>query len=175
MPDPKIKAKDLSYDPTLPPFLQRLHAQEAGRGGDPDRHEHAIARPKRAKKDEEDDGPTIVDESGDLIGKEELAKMNGAATDVKENKGSREEAAPESVAKEAGVERKGDAQKITDGNVAHANKKRKVAKVVGDNHEAGAAQAETYDAEKSKLIKKSKKKSKPIKLAFDDGDDGAVT
>lgn len=166
MPDAKIKSKDLSYDPTLPPFLQRLHAQKAGRGGDPDRHEHAIARPKRVKKDAVDDGPTIVDESGETIEKAELEKMNGALENGKDDV----EATPVTDAQDTGIaplERKGDGQKVTDGGVGIANKKRKVVKVVGDDDEAKGEELEQDGEEKSKPVKKSKKKSKPIKLAFD--------
>lgn len=175
MPDPKIKAKDLTYDPSLPPFLQRLHAQKAGRGGDPHRHEHAIARPRKAKEQYEDDGPTIVDESGDVIGKEEMEKMakDGANGNVVKEDGG--EAQAKAVVQDGGVERKTDAQKVTDGSVAGASKKRKVAKVVGEEDKDEAEELEANGVEKEKPMKKSKKKSKPIKLAFDDGDDEAVT
>ena len=72
----KIKSKDLSYDSSLPPFLQRLRDQNSGR--DTDRHEREIARPK-GKKDaqaEEDDGPTVVDDSGETVTKEQITSMN---------------------------------------------------------------------------------------------------
>ena len=75
MPEGKIKAKDLQYDNSLPPFLQRLHAQNAGRG-DQDRHERPLARPKRAKDHDEDDEPTVVDEAGETVSKAELEKIN---------------------------------------------------------------------------------------------------
>lgn len=54
-------------------------------------------------------------------------------------------------------------QKLTDGT---AVKKRKVAKVVGDEDEDDTFKPEKDTAPKA--AKKAKKKTKPIKLAFDD-------
>ena len=79
MPEGKIKAKDLQYDNSLPPFLQKLHAQNAGIG-DQDRHERPLARPQRARTHDEDDEPTVVDEAGETVSKAELEKMASAAS-----------------------------------------------------------------------------------------------
>ena len=174
MPEGKIKSKDLSYESTLPPFLQRLHAQKAGRG-DLDRHEQPIARPKRAKAHEEEDEPTVVDEAGETISKAELEKLtapeNGDVDGGDENGKTVGEANAEpkgSGAIQDGSQRVD--QKVTDGTTT---KKRKAAKVVGeDEDEAATAEPQVQDQPSpKKAVKKAKKKAKPIKLAFNDDDE----
>lgn len=170
MPDTKIKSKDLLYEATLPPFLQRLHAQKAGRGGDADRHERPIARPKRMKTADEDDGPTFVDESGETISKEALEKWKSGANGEGDVDGAAEadgdEKSPGAVLPDDSETRRGGEQKVTDGTVI-TTKKRKVGKVVGEEEQEGDEQKVVGD-EKSKPVKKTKKKAKPIRLAFDD-------
>ncbi|KAK3708577.1 hypothetical protein LTR37_011472 [Vermiconidia calcicola] len=164
--EPKIKSKDLSYENNLPPFLQRLHAQKAGLG-DQDRHERQIARPKRAKADDEDDGPTVVDESGELVSKEQMEEKlepagdDGADTHVNGTlEGDGEPRAS------GAIQTHGTAMK----------KKRKLGKVVGEdeNREEPKDAVETGAVDDSGATKKSvkkAKKNKPIKLAFDDNDE----
>lgn len=172
----KIKSKDLQYDSTLPPFLQRLRDQNSGYGPDrdPDRHEQQRARPKKAKNPEEDDGPTVVDESGETLSKEEYAKLSTESKDAEAS----DETAGGAVSGEVTGDGKPEAsgallgdkgsQKVTDGV---AVKKRKAAKVVGEDD---AEEAETAkdggEGGAKKAVKKAKKKAKPIKLAFDDDD-----
>lgn len=182
-PEGKIKSKDLTYESNLPPFLQRLHAQKGGAsGGDPDRHEHQIARPKKPQATDEDDGPTIVDESGETVSKEEMEKLasgDQAATDDAPTIGDlvRGPSVRDGEPKASGAlssdvdsaDRKTE-QKITDGT---ATKKRKAAKVVRDEKADDDVAAEEDDADPprtSKAAKKIKKKAKPIKLAFDNDD-----
>jgi hypothetical protein len=173
MPEGKIKSKDLSYEATLPPFLQKLHAQKAG-WGDQDRHERPLARPKRAKAHDEDDEPTVVDEAGETVSKAELDKMttaqegNGEDENVK-TVGEESEQPKGSGAIQDQVQRTD--QQVTDGT---ATKKRKVAKVVGEGEEEGNATTKTHSDNESaakKVAKKAKKKAKPIKLAFDEDEE----
>ena len=167
MPEGKIKAKDLQYDNSLPPFLQRLHAQNAG-SGDQDRHEKPIARPKKAKAHDEDDEPTVVDEAGETVSRAELEKMTSAASGEDENvKTVGEEAAEPKASGALPDDVQRSDQKVTDGT---ATKKRKVAKVVGEENEGeanGGADGK-QGSSAMKVVKKPKKKAKPIKLAFDD-------
>ena len=170
MPSDKIKSKDLSYTSELPAFLQRLHDQKAGRG-DADRHEFQVARPKREKKHDEEDEPTIVDESGENVSKEDFQKLNAAETvgnTVTGDVASEEPKGSGALQDGGGSARKGETN-ITDGT---AQKKRKVGKVVGDD---GDAESEVKNGENDesgpkKVVKKAKKKAK-VKLAFDDGDE----
>ncbi|CAK3806503.1 Hypothetical predicted protein [Lecanosticta acicola] len=169
MSEKKIKSKDLTYDSSLPPFLQRLHDRNAGRG-DADRHERPLARPKKAKDPHEDDGPTVVDETGETLSKEEVAKLTDMATPIDGSanvKGDTDlDAAPE--ASGAVPPPEPDTQKgsksatsnVTDGT---AQKKRKAVKVVGDDDAADPAK----ELGSSRASKKVKKKAK-VKLAFHD-------
>lgn len=176
MPSDKIKYKDLSYDSSLPPFLQRLHAQKAGLG-DSDRHERPIARPKRAKAHEEEDEPTVVDESGETVTKAEFDKMTAnLASDGQKDSGhitgkleADDEAMVSGAIQSDSVAPKQD-QKLTDGT---ATKKRKAAKVIGEDEAREGKEDDDPvkdgdDSAVKKVSKKAKKKAKPIKLAFDD-------
>lgn len=164
----KIKSKDLSYDQSLPPFLQRLRAHNTGYGddGDPDRHERPLARPKKAKNPDEDDGPTFVDESGETVSKEDYEKQLKGNAEGEEGEGNvtgelKGDGKPEASGALPADSAPRVEQKVTDGT---AVKKRKVAKVIGDEDEADGAEK----SGPSKLVKKAKKKAKPIKLAFDE-------
>ena len=169
----KIKAKDLSYDSTLPPFLQRLHDQNAGRG-DTDRHERAIARPRRAKDaDAEDDGPTVVDESGEVVSREEFAQLGETKVDAMldaEAAGSGQGECVNGAGGAADTAKRAE-QNVTDGA---GIKKRKAGKIVGvyDDTAASPTRPEVDQVDNKKVAKKQKKKGKPIKLAFDDGEEG---
>lgn len=166
----KIRAKDLSYDSTLPPFLQKLHAQNTGNGARA-RLERAAARPKGSSRILEDDGPTMVDEHGDPISKSDFEKMAKAsdkddtqpstAGDGPADTGSKTSSQPDDNAiRKPGQTSQTIGSSSTDGIV---QKKRKVAKVIGlDNDDEQADQPV-----KAKTVKKAKKASKP-KLAFED-------
>ena len=171
MPEGKIKSKDLSYESNLPPFLQRLHAQKAGRG-DLDRHEQPIARPKRAKAHEEEDEPTVVDEAGETISKAELEKLTapeGGDDDENGEAVGEDSKEPKDTGATPDGSRRVD-PKCTDGT---ATKKRKAVKVVGEdeNAEVTAETQDQEDADSKKIGKKAKKKAKPIKLAFNDDEE----
>ncbi|KAK0928309.1 hypothetical protein LTR29_017402 [Friedmanniomyces endolithicus] len=167
----KIKAKDLSYDTSLPPFLQRLHDQKAGRG-DTDRHERPLARPMRAKDPNDDDGPTVVDESGETVSKAEYEKLTAAdaenadATAGGPGDGETKGDDPAVVMSGAlpAVDGKKGGVATTSGLVT---KKRKAAKIVGD----ADGETATKVASEKEAVAKPKKKAKLIKLAFDDGEE----
>nr|OQO17459.1 hypothetical protein B0A51_13671 [Rachicladosporium sp. CCFEE 5018] len=165
----KIKSKDLTYDSKLPPFLQRLHAKNTGHGpdNDPDRHERQIARPKKAKNPDDDDGPTVVDETGERVSKEKLERLTKVQTPDETAGGT---VTGELDAKDE-VEVSGalpdDYENVRSKEVKSVNgavaKKRKAAKVVGQDEEF-----ESEPQSEKKAAKKAKKKGKPVKLAFDD-------
>lgn len=168
----KIKSKDLSYDSSLPPFLQRLRAQNTGYGDDrdPDRHEQPLARPTKAKNPDDDDGPTVIDESGETISKEDYEKQLKGDAEGEEEGNVKGELKGDGKPEASGALPADSAprveQKVTDGA---AVKKRKAVKVVGDDTEADPKADESAP---SQPAKKAKKKAKPIKLAFDDDDEG---
>lgn len=177
-----FKAKDLSYDhENEPAFLRRLRAQNSGFD---DRHERATPRPKRIRTDDEDDAPTYVDENGsETLTKSEYEALvagdkrdtgkdadDKAAKDAELVRGETQGDDPELKASGAlpdsgpDDERK---QRVAEAGVG--SKKRKVAKVVGENDHGEADIGK--DANENKDVapkKKAKKKAKPIKLSFDE-------
>ncbi|CAL3966556.1 unnamed protein product [Diplocarpon coronariae] len=155
----KITSKNLHYDDSLPPFLARLRANNAGDG----RHEYAVARPKRARtaEDEAEDEPVYFDEgSGETLTKSEWEAREAGAEDGEGEK-------PE------GEEGKEGKEKIA---AIGAGKKRKAGKVVGrdaadepvsPNKVATEKPSSTpgrKKSEKGKIAKNAKK----IKLSFGD-------
>jgi hypothetical protein len=157
----KIKAKDLSYDSTLPPFLQKLHAKNAGRG-DTDRHERQLARPQKPRDNDPDDGPTVVDEHGEVLSKDDvetLGNRTSETTPVADAVGNPHQ----TEALDAADSKPGGKSNITD---TFAPRKRKMAKAVGENLDRDHDNADN-DEKGSKSTKKHKKARKP-KLAFED-------
>ncbi|CAD6443876.1 c4f9d0e3-e0f9-4cc0-8917-d60b83ed44d1-CDS [Sclerotinia trifoliorum] len=59
----KITPKNLSYNNTLPPFLQRLQANNSSANG---RHEFTISRPSKLRDEDEEkeSEPVVFDEKG---------------------------------------------------------------------------------------------------------------
>lgn len=169
----KLKAKDLSYDSSLAPFLQRLHDQKAGRG-DTDRHQRPVARAKRTKDPSEDDGPTIVDDAGETVSKQQFEELTKNYTagflDTPNVKGELDPRGAEPKASGAltgaSEARKSANQSVTNGNT---QMKRKAVKVVGDDEEAGVTKVQ--DLSLKKAAKKVTRKAKPVQLSFfDDGE-----
>jgi hypothetical protein len=163
----KITPKNLSYDNTLPPFLQRLQANNASRDG---RNEFQSARPKKARNAEDDaeDEPVYFDEeSGETLTKkewEEKDKAEEGGQGEEENGGETKEALSRQ-------KRETEKEKIA---AIGVSKKRKVGKVIGaeDEDEKGDIVGELKKAEKpeGKKVEKGKsaKKGKKIKLSFGD-------
>lgn len=181
MSNAKITPKNLSYDTSLPPFLQRMQANNTSNADG--RHERAIARPRKArtKEDEEDDAPLIVDERGWVVeddGEGKAETGTKAAGDGQARKGEEDEGA-------------GDVEKMEEGKEKIAAiggaRKRKVGKVVGaeegDDEEGGHSKskitksisgdkdgAAKTDGTDTKAKVGGKKKGKKIKLSFGDDD-----
>lgn len=165
----KITPKNLSYDSTLPPFLQRLQANNNSREG---RNEFQSARPKKPRNAEDDaeDEPVYFDEeSGETLTKKEWEEKN-KAEEGGEGKDGEDGGVDDSVADGKGKE-KAETEKMV---AIGASKKRKAGKVVGteDEDENGiivgaikqAGKPEGKKVEKGNIAKKAKK----IKLSFGD-------
>ena len=171
-----IKSKDLSFNKQEPAFLRRIREANSGHG---DRHERPIARPQRLRDPnaDEEDAPTYVDEGGDNLSKAEydaLVKGNEDGTDD-----SKSTTQPDSTV--GGVvtgDLEGDDYKISGGlgedekkggrgtliDVGGPIRKRKAARVVGDEVDHDEGRTSKGDS----AHKKAKKKGKPIKLSFGD-------
>jgi hypothetical protein len=164
----KITPKNLSYDSTLPPFLQRLQANNASLDG---RSEFQSARPKKPRNAEDDaeDEPVYFDEeSGETLTKKEWEEKDKAEDAGEDGKA---ESGEEGLATE---KKEVEKEKIA---AIGVSKKRKAGKVVGgdDEDEKGDAVAELKKVGKTeksggnKVEKgKSAKKGKKIKLSFGD-------
>ncbi|EAW17438.1 DUF4604 domain-containing protein [Aspergillus fischeri NRRL 181] len=157
-----FNAKNLAYENKQPAFLQKLRNQYGDTSG---RLERPVARPRLAKKDDEDDDePTYVDEqSNEVISKEEYeALLRG------------DEKQQESFEKQSGHESKQDTER-PDAEVASSKqnlagiggpKKRKQAKVIADD--SVEAENNTQQASTGPQKAKQKQKKKKIKLSFDE-------
>jgi hypothetical protein len=145
-------------DGTQPAFLRRLRGELAGDGSG--RHENPIQRNKRLKQDDEEDAPTyVLEETNQSMSKAEYEAMV-AGKDSEEDPASLDQA-----------DKNKDAYakpqvKDTIVEVGKATKKRKVAKVIGEEKEDDGK--ETEPKSEKKVVKKPKKKGKPVKLSFGD-------
>lgn len=180
MSNPKITPKNLSYDSSLPPFLQRLHHSSTSNGASLDgRHERAIARSRRTRDAdaEKEDEPVFVDEeTGEVVSAEEFRVLGaGGEGEQAEPGGTEDEAAAKDGKEETAKEK--DKHTATIG----ASRKRKAAKIVGGNvseedTKAAPGAGKEKENEQAKnggaIEKKTKAKAKKVKLSFGDDDEG---
>ncbi|KAG9250731.1 uncharacterized protein F5Z01DRAFT_346636 [Emericellopsis atlantica] len=161
----KITGKNLSYDTSLPPFLQALRSQTGG-SDQPQTTGQRRAAKKRSDSEDAEDVPVVVDENGNVVTVEvdkEGQVKPGEALDPTTVEG------PE---KDEVKEAKTDAETA---KAAIGGRKRKVGRLIGD---AGSpAEQDEKDGAKDKVkqdeapkAKKPKKKAQKIKLSFDDED-----
>jgi hypothetical protein len=173
-----FKAKDLQYDDRQPAFLRRLRSEISGSVDDPDRQINHVARPKgpsRLKNDDEDDGPTyVMEDTNESLSKAEYeALVNGKKDDeVPKTDGS--------TAKDTVVDDDSTRVKQKVAAIGGAVKKRKAAKIVGDDGDDMGENEKSTDATEA-IPKNSrpdakrpvkKKKAKAIKLSFGNEEDG---
>ncbi|KAF2817210.1 uncharacterized protein BDZ99DRAFT_374688 [Mytilinidion resinicola] len=146
------KLKGLTFEANEPAFLRRLRG-EATSGRDASRHERPVARPKRAKGDDDDDAPTYVLEDGN----ESLSKAEYEALIA--GKDADQGPGVEDAEKEEASTQQSKHQLTVVGAVS---KKRKAVKVV-----QASDGEEDADVKPKKAVKKPKK-SKAVKLSFGD-------
>jgi hypothetical protein len=168
-----FKSKNLEYDDRQPAFLRRMRGEIRGSVDDPDRQINPLARPKGPSrlKNDEDDGPTyVMEDTQDVLSKSEYeALVNGERDETTDD--------VVSTAKDTAPEDKPAAPKQKVAEVGGLSKKRKAAKIIGDEPEKedGKTQNGTTSVSKSEDSDKKrapkKKKAKAIKLSF--GDDEA--
>ncbi|KAL4889627.1 hypothetical protein BDV59DRAFT_205139 [Aspergillus ambiguus] len=163
-----FKAKDLSYDAKEPAFLQRLRNQYGGTAG---RLERPMTRPRKPKDTHvDDDEPTYVDEAtNEVISKEEYEALV-RADDPSEEKPAEGSAGDGESSSQATKDRNPATEKgapVSKQAIAEIGgpKKRKQAKVVGDDQPP----EESEDTpRKDTGSRKPKQKKKKIKLSFDE-------
>lgn len=197
MSNPKITPKNLSYDSSLPPFLQRLHHSSASHSAYRDgRHERAVARPKRARDadaDQEDEPVFVDEETGEVVTAEEFRALGAGAgaganagaegqqvgptgdaeaavgSTGKDEKGKGEEKEKEKHTAKIGVSRKRKAAKVVGGDES-AEEDTKVGQLRDvENKKGDAAMLGTRE---KKGTGKGKDKGKKMKLSFGDDEEG---
>ncbi|OCL09582.1 hypothetical protein AOQ84DRAFT_375694 [Glonium stellatum] len=162
-----FKAKNLSYDAKEPAFLRKL--KEEVSGTDSDCHDRPLARPKRGKQEDDDDGPTyVLEDSNMALSKSEYEALLAGETINDECKNQNMDAGEKKALSTTNAlpagnpsNQKGDRpakQQATE--IGKALKKRKIAKVIGEEDDADIKVRE------NKPIGKPKKKAKVIKLSF---------
>lgn len=145
--------------------MQRLRGQM--QGDDSARHERPIPRNKRMKQDDEDDAPTyVLEDTNQSMTKEEYEAFV-AEKDPNEDAASEQEGAPKDSGKAAEGKSK---DKIAE--VGANTKKRKAAKVIGDEQEDSKDEPKDVKKAETKTVKKPKKKAKAVKLTFGDEEEG---
>ena len=157
----KITSKNLSYDQSasLPPFLAKLRAEAGGaRGPDPLLAAQKRTVKKRSSSEEAEDAPLVVDEEGNAVNVE--VEKDGTVK-AQGDEAKEEDKSPENV------EKREDSSKTSFGA-----RKRKVGKVVGDVADDAIKSVKPVKVDGGKdasaADKKVKKKSKKIKLSFDE-------
>ncbi|KAK4195061.1 hypothetical protein QBC40DRAFT_289686 [Triangularia verruculosa] len=165
---PKVTAKNLQYNTTLPPFLARLRGEAASSSefdgsssGGPDPILAARRRPtkKRSGSAEAEDAPTVVDEHGNTVqdvtvGLDGSVKATAPAPVSPQENGGHDDSGKPAV----------EDQKQAAASIGAAGKKRKVGKVIGADADAD----EDKDGSTPGPKAKPKKKAKKIKLSFGD-------
>ncbi|KAH7092187.1 hypothetical protein FB567DRAFT_232960 [Paraphoma chrysanthemicola] len=157
-----FKAKDLHFDNEQPAFLRRLRGELIS--GDTARHEQPIPRNKRLKQDDEDDAPTyVLEDTKESLTKEEYEALV-SGKDAKDG----EDGVVASASKPEVAETE-PKQKDKIAEVGGASKKRKAAKIIGDEPAASKEDSgKTASTTDTKVTKKPKKKAKAVKLTFGD-------
>jgi len=167
-----LKSKNLQFEAEEPAFLRRLRTQARGGVEDPDRQINPVPLPKKTRtKADEDDGPTYVLEGSDAtISKEEYTALvvasGGKAPEEVDGKESNAELLQPTKLDDP-LQAK---QRLAD--VGVSSKKRKAVKVGSDDEQESKAGGPKDGKGSTTAAKKPKKKGKPIKLSFDDDDDG---
>lgn len=159
-----------------PSFLRKLREENGGGGSL--RHERPLARPRKQRAgDEDDDQPTYVDEeSRDTISRAEYESLLGRQT-RSDNAAIRSkldgtEVVQPSIAGE--VEDDGDEKTVRIKQqvaVIGAQKRKKVAKVIGDDTQDHKDTGNKIVSTESRADKKPNKRKK-VKLSFDEDADG---
>lgn len=171
---PKITPKNLSYDTTLPPFLQKLQNNyDRGVEGRDGRHENALlrVRPKRARnaEEEEEDEPVYVDEEGNVVGKEGLVEEGVKVEGEDDGEKGGGEKVEEEDEKDDTISNPKAKENLV--SIGKNTKKRRIGKVIGDDMDTDpiattSTSTSTTTATKSTKTKKVKSSTSISKPGF---------
>jgi hypothetical protein len=161
-----LKSKNLEFEASEPAFLRRLRGQARGNIDDEDRHVNPVKfskAPKRLENDE-DDAPTyVIEGSNDTLTKEEYEKLVSGKSD--ESEVIDEESRNKEPGSKDAAEPSKPMQKVA--GVGVVSKKRKAARVV-DEADEDDVPTKPEDKKQKSGVKKSKAKSKAVKLSFEE-------
>ena len=167
----------ISLESKEPNFLRKLKSEF---GSHSDRHERPIARPRKPRDTDEDDGPTYVDEdSHEVVSKTEYEAMLHAGDRARPSVDDRVDGCVTigSNGQADPTEGPGKVKALKKEAVAAigGSAKRRIARVVGeeDNSYESSKDAVTQGKEKKDVEnpnskKKSAKRARKIKLAFEE-------
>ena len=177
------RSKNLEYEANEPAFLRRLRAQNAGGDG---RHERPLARPKKARTDDEDDAPAyVVQDSNETLSKAEyetLLKSQDASATAPSTEGASHESGSKNETlgitgtlestepKASGALSRDRDEPAAPIEATMGSKKRKVAKVIGGDPDGNDRPDELIDRVPASDRKKPRRKGKSVKLSFDNDD-----
>ncbi|KAJ5677754.1 uncharacterized protein N7477_003387 [Penicillium maclennaniae] len=155
------KNPKLAYDAKEPAFLQKLRGHYGNNDG---RLERPAMRPRKAKNsDDDDDAPVYVDEeSNEVISKEEYQALVGGTDSQTQEGGSKDQSAEGDDKASTLKEPSAKQNNLTE---VGGQKKRKQAKVVGQD--TIEEEAKPDSEERPKASARKSKKGKKIKLSFD--------
>jgi hypothetical protein len=166
-----FNAKNLSYTKQEPTFLRKLREQHGS-----DRSNVQIARPTKDRiktSDGDEDEPTIFDEHGETLGKDEWEQRLKKDQDHREEGeegGKSDEKDGVATDDRSGAGGDKDRRQVAEAGVT---KKRKVGKVVGAENEEqdeGRSEKQNDKIRKPSTAGTKKKKPKKVKLSFDEPD-----
>lgn len=154
-----------------PAFLQKLRGQYGSSSG---RLERPSARPRKAKdnKDDDDDEPVYIDEeSNEIISKEEYRALTGVSTGEKEGEATLKGQSTTEGEDKTHTKKEFTTAKQNNLTEVGGQRKRKQAKVVGEEKAEGEQTRTGNDPNEAQTkapASRKPKKAKKIKLSFDD-------
>lgn len=155
-----------------PAFLQKLRGQYGNSSG---RLERPAARPRKvkdSKDDDDDDEPVYIDEeSNEVISKEEYRALTGDSTTEKEGDATLKGQSTTEGKDKTHTQEMSTTAKQNNLTEVGAQRKRKQAKVVGEDKEEGEQTRpgnEPDEAQPKAPATRKPKKAKKIKLSFEE-------
>lgn len=162
----QVNVTKIPLDAKEPAFLRRMRDQTAGL--DPDRHERAIARPRRVNAKVDDDEPTYVDsETSNIVSKHDFDALV-AENEESQTASAAVEEQSRAVAADEPALPDGDSRKKQEVTQAgRLQKKRKSVKVVGvQDDDDDSEQVGVASTQPKKTSVKRTKNDKGVKLSF---------
>lgn len=173
-----FQSKNLHYEKNEPTFLKRLKGQY----GD-ERRDHQVSRPKnpRLATSGDDDGPTIVDETGQSITQDEYQAMVRGPTEAQEDPASQAAIQKEAPRSDNGIPHSdgvsGELHVDSNDRKPQAiiqsgpgQKKRKQGKIIGTDDQDVVEEGKVQAKGTGSKPKNRPRNAKKVKLSFEEED-----